>query len=117
MRAIVPALLVILVVGSSVHATELWKSAEPAFAYAPLFDRTSAITFYYESESQGFNLLLKLGRAQVDFGIINVLQIPEHEFPGGVYLDEHTLLTRAVSGIEIDTGDEPATLLTFSFGW
>ena len=63
------------------------------------------------------NLVLELSRARFSMGVINILQIPEHEPPGGVYLEEYTLLTHAVNGIEFDTGNEPAISLTFSVVW
>ena len=117
MRAITAALCILVIAALPVHASEPRSSAGTTTAYAQLLDRPRTVVFHYDTESQAANLVLRFGRARFNIGITNALQIPEHEPPGRVDLDEHTLLAEALSGIEVDTGIEHTISMVFSFDW
>ena len=117
MRAIVLAVCVLLIVVEPGRADVSQTIADINAAFVPLPNRTSPLTFHYDRESLTGNLVLELSRARIGFSITNVLQLPEYEPPGGLYLDEYTLLTEAANGIEIEDEIEPEIALTFNFAW
>ena len=117
MRPIVLAVCVSLIVGQPLRADEPPAIADISTVFAALPDPASPIMFRYDLESLTGNLVLEFSRAQISLSITNVLQLPEYEQPGGVYLDEHTLLTEAANGIEIDEEIQSAFSLTFNFAW
>ena len=80
-------------------------------------DTEQSNMFHYDIESLTASLDLSLGRGRISFSIANALELPEYEPPGGVYLDEATLLTDELNGFEVDVGDERMFSLLFSFDW
>ena len=83
----------------------------------PIPDRESNIEFHYEAESLAGWFTFGLGGGRVEFGIGNAFVLPEYEPPGGFHLDEHTLLSEELNGIEVDTAGERLFWLTFSVEW
>ncbi len=87
-----------------------------AFLY-PIPDRAANLVFSYDAESLSGLLEFGLGTGRVEFGISNFFELPEYEPLGGVYLDEHSLLSEELSSFEVDTGTERFLSLTVSFTW
>ncbi len=110
MRALAIALCISLIACLPLRADE-------THVFAPLSNRAAPISFRYDKDSLTADLVFELSRAQISIGMTNILQLPEHEPPGGVFLDEYTLLTDALNGIEVDIGNEPEFSLTFSVVW
>lgn len=117
MRALTIALWFLAFASQPLRAEESQTIAADFTALAPLPDQTALFNFSYDRESLTGDLVLDIRRARISMGITNILRIPQHEPLGGVYIDEHTLLTNDLNGIEVDIGSEPAFSLTFSVSW
>ncbi len=89
----------------------------PNAALSPIADRESPLMLSYDAESLSGLVELDFGRGRIEFGISNLFELPEFEPASGFYLDENTLLSEELFGIEVDTGNERAVSLTFSLLW
>ena len=116
MRVLALALLVSVNFAVPANAGPL-RDSNDAFAALARLDRSRAAVFQFDAEMQAANLILSHRRVRFDIGITNMFQFPVQEPPGGVFLGEHTVLTEALSGFEVDTGSERVILLTFRFDW
>ena len=107
MRAVVLALSLVTLVALPARADDWLSLAEPV----------RQVVLDYDEESLTTSLMVPLGRTSVRLGIVNALQLPEYEPPGGFWLDQHTLLATELNDLEFDFDNETAISLTIAFAW
>ncbi|MFQ5610241.1 MAG: hypothetical protein ACE5F8_08240, partial [Woeseiaceae bacterium] len=117
MRALTLSLCILAIAALPVRAGEYLNTAAATDPAPRIPERTRTVKLGFDAGAQNASLTLVFGRARLNMGVANLLQVPVYEPPGGVYLDRDTLLTEALSGIEVDIGVELAASLTFTLVW
>ncbi len=115
MRAVIAATLLVCLAAEDARAGDAGLLTTSALPH--LSEPVQSIVFRYEMDSLAAILELDLGRARITFDVANALELPEHEAPGAISLDDGSLPADVLHGFEVDAGIERMFSLTFSFDW
>ena len=103
--------------GSSAAVPVIIETQDSQVMAMGLKNAPSNSELHYDADSLTLSYQYRFGAAQFGVDVTNPFALTEHEPPGGVFLEEETLLTSELQGLDVDAAGEAAVWLHFAIGW